>query len=332
MALVSGVFFPHDEQLGVSASAYSEGLDRELVWLVGQVPYERACQIAQRIGGWSVPVGTLWNHTQQYGERMAAAVEQQQRHVRLERTSWEQRCYAPQTRKAVSMDGGMVQVRGEGWKELKVGMVADLPDRATVEGSQPSDAEGVRLTQMRYCGVVGEVAPFAQALWALAVEHAIPYAGLVVVTADGAPWIWRLTADYFPGAEQVVDWYHACEHLAQAAQTRFPTDLAAAQRWLDELKTLLFKGEIHKILELFDSHALIGHGDYFAEHRRRMRYAQFRAAGFPVGSGGVESGVKQYKHRLCGPGMSWSRPALLRMIVLRSAILGDAFDQLWDAA
>jgi hypothetical protein len=63
-----------------------------------------------------------------------------------------------------------------------------------------------------------------------------------------------------------------------------------------------------------------------------MQYAQFRAAGFPIGSGGVESGVKQFKQRLTGPGMRWSRPALNRMIVLRSAVLGDSFDRLWDAA
>jgi hypothetical protein len=318
--------------LGVGESAYSPELDRELVWLVGQVPYEQVCQIARRIGGWSVAVGTVWNHSQQQGERLAAADEQRQQQVQLERTSWEQGQYAPRARKAVSMDGGMVHVRGEGWKELQVGLVAEWPEPAALVGRQVDKAEGVPLTQMRYCGMVGEVAAFAQSLWALAVEQAVPYAGLVVVTADGAPWIWRLTADYFPCAEQIVDWYHACQHLAQAAQARFPTDPLAAQSWLDQLKSCLFKGEIHRILEPFAAHGLTEQGDYFAEHQRRMRYAQFRAAGWPIGSGGVESGVKQYQHRLCGPGMSWSRPALRRMIVLRSAILSDTFDQLWQAA
>lgn len=316
----------------MSAGAYSQELDREMVWLVGQVPYEQAGQIARRIGGWPVTVGTLWNHTQQHGERLAVAAEEQQQQVGLERTRWEGERYAPQARKAVSLDGGMVYVRGEGWKELKVGLAADLLPQTTRETNQSSQEEGVHLRRMRYCGVVGEVKPFEQALWALAVEHDIPYAGLVVVTADGAPWIWRLTADYFPGAEQVIDWFHACQHLGQAAQARFPSDPVAAQRWLEALKTLLFKGEIHKILALFDQHGLAGHGDYFAEHQRRMQYAQFRAAGLPIGSGGVESGVKQYKHRLCGPGMGWSRPALRRMVHLRSAVLSDAFDQLWDAA
>jgi hypothetical protein len=329
---VAAAFFPHDEPLGVSASAYSRELDREMVWLVGQVPYEQASQIARRIGGWPVTVGTLWNHSQQQGERLALAAEEQQQQVGLERTRWEDERYRPQTRKVVSLDGGMVYVRGEGWKELKVGLVAEISSQATVR-TRPADPEGgVHLTAMRYCGVVGEVNPFEQALWALAVENDLSYAGLVVVIADGAPWIWRLAADYFPGAKQVIDWFHACQHLGQAAQARYPTDTLVAQRWLEELKTLLFKGEIHKILALFDHYGLAGHGDYFVEHQRRMQYAQFRAAGFPIGSGGVESGVKQYKHRLCGPGMAWSRPALRRMVHLRSAVLSGTFDQLWDAA
>ncbi len=98
------------------------------------------------------------------------------------------------------------------------------------------------------------------------------------------------------------------------------------------LKTHLFKGEIHLIREQFSRYDLANYGDYFEEHGRRMQYAQFCAAGFPIGSGGVESGVKQFKQRLSGPGMRWSRPTLQRMIVLRSAVLGDSFDQLWDAA
>lgn len=306
---------------------YSEGLQQDMVWLCSQVPYERGEQIAERLGGWHVPVGSLWNTTQRQGERLVTAVERQEAQVSLERTAWENRRYAPQARKAVSMDGGMVNVRGEGWKELKVGLVADIPAVSdTAEDGQ------VHLTKLQYRAVVGDVGLFAAVLWALAVVNAIPYAGLVVVTADGAAWIWRLCADLFPCAVQVVDWFHAVQHLAQAAQARFPNDPPAAQRWTNDLKALLFKGEIHLILQQFDRFALNGFADYFTEHARRMQYAQFCADGFPIGSGGVESGVKQFKQRLTGPGMRWSRPALHRMVVLRAAVLSETFDQLWHAA
>jgi hypothetical protein len=306
---------------------YSDGLQKEMVWLCSQVPYEHGRQIAERLGGWHVPVGSLWNTTQRQGERLVKVVERQEETVSLERTAWENRLYAPQARKAVSMDGGMVNVRGEGWKELKVGLVADIPEMSvTAQEGQ------VHLTKLAYRAVVGDVASFARVLWALAVQSAIPYAGLVAVTADGAAWIWRLCADLFPCAVQIVDWFHACQHLAQAAQARFPDDLAAALRWTQDLKALLFKGESHLILEQFERHALNAFADYFAVHTRRMQYAQFRADGLPIGSGGVESGVKQFKQRLTGPGMRWSRLALNRMVVLRSAVLSQTFDALWQPA
>jgi hypothetical protein len=310
----------------VTASGYSQALQREMVWLSSHVPYEQAQAIAERIGGWHVAVGTLWQQTQTHGQRLLEATEHAQQQVSLETTQWDNPRYAPQARKAVSMDGGMVHVRGEGWKELKVGLVADMP-----VANFAQDAH-VHLCKMRYCGVLGDVEAFEPALWALAVKHDIPYAGVVVVTADGAAWIWRLADNYFPCAAQVVDWYHACHHLAEAAQARFSNDLTAAQSWTETLKSHLFKGEIHLIREQFSRYTLANYGDYFEAHERRMQYAQFRAAGFPIGSGAVESGVKQFKQRLSGPGMRWSRPALQRMIILRSAVLGDSFDQLWDAA
>jgi hypothetical protein len=63
-----------------------------------------------------------------------------------------------------------------------------------------------------------------------------------------------------------------------------------------------------------------------------MQYHQFRDEGFPIGSGTVESGIKQFKWRLSGPGMRWSRKGANRMIVIRTAVLSNTFDDLWQAA
>lgn len=304
---------------------YSPALQREMVWLASLVPYEQAAAIGQRIGGYALAATSIWEQTQRHGERLQAVVEGQRQQVSVERTRWEHRRYDPHARKAVSMDGGMVHVRGEGWKELKVGMVGRLEPAAERDTA-------VSLHELRYTAVLGEVEPFQRALWALAVQTDIPYAGEVAVTADGAPWIWRLTADCFPCAVQIVDWYHAAQHLAQAAQARFPHDPTQAQTWAEELKGLLFKGEVWKVIARLDAGAVGDHADYFRDHARRMQYAAFRAAGYPIGSGGVESGVKQYKQRLCGPGMRWSRVGVERMVILRSAVLDDTFDQLWTAA
>jgi hypothetical protein len=321
-------FFPLDEQLAIDRRSLSPALAREVVWLSGVVAFEQVSQVLERVGGYQVPPSTLWEYVQQHGERLVNYQAHQQGQVSLERTRWETRRYEPQLRKAVSLDGGMVNIRGEGWKEFKTGVVSTLlPPQQQTETS--SD---VVCQEMQYTAVLGSVEQFAPALWALAVQQRVPYAGHVAVTADGAPWIWTLSADLFPCSTQIVDWYHATQHLAEAAQVRYPTHTQAAQAWVTQLKAYLIKDEVWRVIAALRAAGLPQSAAYFEEHRYRMLYAMFRAEGYPIGSGTVESGVKQFKHRLAGPGMRWSRPGAQRMFAIRSAVLNRSFDQLWQAA
>ena len=323
----AGDIFPLDKRLGLSASSLSPALAREAVWLSGLVAYEQVRAVMARLGGYSVPSTTVWETVQREGERMLQACTAHTQRVSVERTAWNQQQYDPALRKGVSMDGGMVNVRGEGWKELKVGVVSTLqaPQQQHEGATEPIS------TQQQYTAVVGSVEDFARVLWALAVSQLVPYAGLVAVTADGAAWIWRLVADLFPCSTQIVDWYHAAQHLAEAALARTPNDPHAAQQWTLALKQLLFDGECWKVIALLHQAGLADHAAYFEEHLYRMHYPAFRADGLPIGSGTTESAVKQYKQRLCGPGMRWSRPGLNRMVVIRSAVLNHAFDTQWRA-
>jgi hypothetical protein len=94
----------------------------------------------------------------------------------------------------------------------------------------------------------------------------------------------------------------------------------------------LFRGEVFRIIADLHRYDCASHASYFVTHQRRMQYAQFRADGFPIGSGGVESGIKQYKQRLTGPGMRWSRAGAERMLVIRTAVMTNAMDSLWHHA
>lgn len=303
-------------------------LAREVVWLSGIVPYEQVSQVLERLGGYTVPPSTLWEYVQQQGERLVEYQARQQNQVSLERTVWEDRRYEPQLRKGISLDGGMVNIRGEGWKEFKTGVVGTLLPPQQQREAQPDAV----CQDMHYTAVLGSVEQFAPALWALAVEQNVPYAGHVAVTADGAAWIWNVTADLFPCSAQIVDWYHATQHLAEAAQARYPTDAQAAHTWTTQLKDYLIKDAVWKVIAALHAAGLVSHAAYFEEHQYRMLYALFRAEGYPIGSGTIESGVKQYKHRLAGPGMRWSRPGAERMLTIRSAVLNRSFDRLWQAA
>ena len=173
---------------------------------------------------------------------------------------------------------------------------------------------------------------FAPALWAVAVEQDLPRAARSSVTADGAEWIWNLTADLFPDSTQIVDWYHATQHLAQAAHALFPHDADRAMQWYRSMQNPLFRGEIWRITRPLMQADLADQARYFEHHQRRMLYQEFREDGWLIGSGPVESEIKQFKIRLTGPGMRWSRPNAERMLVIRSAVLSDDFDTLWAAA
>jgi hypothetical protein len=177
--------------------------------------------------------------------------------------------------------------------------------------------------------VLGSTNEFAPARWALAVERQLPQAADLSVTADGAEWIWNLAADYFPESVQIVDWYHATEHVAQAAEALSPCDEKIAQRWQHERRQDLSLGQLQRLTEPLEQANLASHAHYFHTHQRRMQYQTFHEQGYPIGSGTVESGIKRFKHRLTGPGMRWSRPAAQRMLVIRAAVMSDNFDNLW---
>jgi hypothetical protein len=254
----------------------------------------------------------------------------QQEHVSYERVVLDEPSSDPHNVKSVSLDGGMVHIRDEGWKEFKVGSVSAIGRQH--DGNSAQAATRVTLSGTTCVAVLGEVNAFAPALWVLAVQQGVPTAYRSNVTADGAVWIWNLVGDYFPDSVQIVDWYHADQHLAEAAAALFPQDAGAATRWRKQMQTPLYLGDITPIVTPLEQAQREGQAHYFHMHQRRMQYLEFREEGFPIGSGGVESGIKQFKSRLSGAGMHWSRSGAQRMLTLRAAVLSHTFDDLWLAA
>jgi hypothetical protein len=142
----------------------------------------------------------------------------------------------------------MVHLRDEGWKEFKAGVVYDLVLKPERDTHTEEWRERVGAANARYVAVLGDVDTFSPALWATAVHADLPQAADSCVTADGAAWIWNLTSDLVPDSVQIVDWCHACEHLAQASHALFPDDPQAAHRWYTTSKNHLFLGEVFLII------------------------------------------------------------------------------------
>lgn len=190
-------FFPLDEKWGLTNSVYSPERAKQMVWLSGLLPYEQAAEVFERIGRCHAPAASIWRQTRQYGERLKAHVDHQQELVSVERVVLPPPGLDHRQRKGISLDGGMVNVRDEGWKEMKVGAIFDVEqrlERDPITGELVEQAHGV---QVAYTAVLGSVEQFAPALWVEAVSQQVPQAADSSVTADGAQWIWNLAADRF---------------------------------------------------------------------------------------------------------------------------------------
>lgn len=333
LAVAAGIF-PLDEQLGLNETLYSKQMAQQMVWLSSLLPYTQSALVFERIGERVMPASSIWRQTQKYGSHLQAHVEQERGQVSVERIVLPDALYDHEQRKGVSMDGGFINIRAEGWRELKVGTVFDIETRLERNPQTQELDEMAHGVQVHYTAVLGSSKELTPALWALAVEQHLPTAKERAVIGDGAAWIWNVAEDVCPDGRQIVDWFHAVDHLSEAAHALYPDekDEKKRKRWLKTYKEHLYMGRIHKIISALTKRDRADLGIYFERHQRRMQYLEFREEGFPIGSGTVESGVKQFKERFCGTGMRWNRDNAHRMLVIRAASLSDDFDELWRLA
>jgi hypothetical protein len=162
-----------------------------------------------------------------------------------------------------------------------------------------------------------------------------------VVIGDGAPWIWNLTEEHFPGAMQIVDLYHARQHLWELSAKLWPTDERRRQRWTRKREKKLDGGRIESLVRDLRSVSpttpeaaeLVRHeADYFATNAERMRYPAFRRQHLFVGSGVVEAGCKTIiGSRLKRSGMFWKMRGANAIIALRCHRLSGQFEDYWES-
>lgn len=344
MKPVRRVFFPLDKQLQVWDSHWSEGVARQAVWLAGIVTFGEAAEIMQEIGQINISKSSVWRRVEHWGEVMRAEEERAAQAANTAVTPKSVRAQQPSDleRLGVGMDGALIHILGEGWKELKVGCIFQVIQKAVLDKSTLEMEMLGHATHNTYVAHLGGPEKFGQLLWAEAQRRDWEQAVDTQAIGDGAAWIWNLVMDYFYSSHPLVDWYHGTQHLALAAQHIYGEDSLAKQRWWNQQKLRLFQGDAHQIARLLRQRAMSKSGEsqaalqqeagYFENNQHRMNYMETREDGWVIGSGMVESGAKQYKDRFSGPGMRWSRSGAERLIPVRSAVMSGTFHQTWMAA
>lgn len=345
MKPVGKEFFPLDKQLQVKDKHWSAELARQSVWLSGLVPYGDAARILQEIGQVNTSKSSTWRLTQKWGGAFQA---EEKRQAEVESRLPEREPIIPgeekvQKRLGTSMDGAMMFILGEGWKEFKIGTVFKVVKKSVLDKTTLEEEEVGCAVDVSYVAHLGGPEQFGKLHWAQAKRRGWTKAVDTQVVADAAAWIWNLAAEHFYDSHHLVDWYHAAEHLAKAASHLYGLDKSSAKtHWFNEHKRTLFQGHADEIARSFSNHAqtqidqvikegLSEEAGFFENQKRRMNYLDLRMDGWLIGSGTVESGAKQYKERFTGPGMRWKRSSAEKLLPVRSAILTDHFDQTWNS-
>jgi len=160
-----------------------------------------------------------------------------------------------------------------------------------------------------------------------------------VFIGDGAPWIWNLASLIVPDAIQIVDLYHAKEHLSLLAGELFTSHTDLARKWAEDRCKELEAGDLDAVLKAINCHMsrpgelgkkVAREYGYFDTNRNRMKYEHFRSLGLCVGSGVVEGGCKSViVQRFKRSGMHWTTSGANAIIALRCALLSGRFDDFW---
>lgn len=236
---------------------------------------------------------------------------------------------------ATGVDGTTMPIVGEAYKEAMCGTIAVY------------DADGTRL-HTEYLGSMPEAGKttFAARVTARVgqVLARAPHARHVCL-GDGAQWNWDFFATHYPDAIGVLDFYHAATHLHTVADLLFGKGTAAADAYYDRWRTTLLEAP-NGVAALLRSliyyrnrtpltprtaRAVETELNYFRTHAAQMQYADFRAAGIPIGSGVTEAGCKELiKARFCRSGMRWKRPTGAPLLQLRAIRLSQYWDSFWS--
>jgi len=338
--------FPLDLELDIENTELSPGVRRMLAAVGQEGPFEQGRKQMELLAGLSVTTKAVERTAEAIGEDIEA---RQQRELKQ---AMQLELPIPMGARIpilyVEMDGsGVPVVRKE--SEGRIGKQEGQPAHTReaklgcVFTQSTVDEEGYPLrdeASTSYVGAIERCEEFGRRLYAEAWQRGWARAEKKVVLGDGAEWIWNQANLHFPEAIQIVDLYHAREHLWSLGAKLYPNHSPAQKRWVMVRKDKLDEGKIERLVALLRSQAvshpelaedLRSEANYFEDNKERMRYPKFRKQGLFIGSGVIEAGCKTVLGRLKQSGMFWTVRGANAIIALRCCQLSGRFEDYWEA-
>ena len=304
---------------------------------------------------------TVWRHHREVTHHIEAELEQEEETVPvwvmgkdIEAMEWIPTHDPIEGHASVSIDGLVILIREEGYREVKMVSVSEVVGREESdfpgsEGPGLKEVEvaddqvgrgrqdGPKLERHSYRAVLGDKAAFAPALKAELARRRVHAVEKITAVNDGAEWIWDQVQNYLPDWRvEVLDWSHGMQNLAKAGKAAWGEGTEEARAWLAQRETELWHGQrmkvdiaLHQLPRRYKERgkAIRQVKGYVGHHWERIRYDRFREEGHPIGSGTVESGAKNVvQWRMKRGGQRWSRPGAKRMLVA----VGEVHSKRWS--
>jgi hypothetical protein len=328
------VFFPLDDELGLLPGQLSPRLAEGVTRLATWMPFAQAAEHLAFFWGVRLSADTIRRSTEAAGAAYVAVQTAAVEPV-------EHAAPAPPPgppRQQVSADGAMVPLVGGEWAEVKTLVIGTLapPDPLATP-------PGTHATELSYFSRLADSATFTRLALVETHQRGVATAGTVVGVMDGSPWLQGFLDYHRPDAVRILDFPHAVEHLATAAQAAFGVGAPAASAWLTAQAHTLRQGDPRQVLVALAALPTTRAPDpaaaaqaqaatltYLTGRWEQIQYAAFQACGYPIGSGAVESANKLVvEARLKGGGMHWARANVDPMVALRTVACADRWADAW---
>jgi hypothetical protein len=323
--------YPLDEQLGLQGRAGWTAAVQEAVSLVAcECGFETVSDVIGRLMGLAISPPRVQEVAQRAGQR---AIEHK-RDKPLDAVGT-----AAGKTLIIASDGCQAPQR-DGWHEVKVATVYVNESRVKTAGGRG------KVLQKQYVATLENADGFGHCLRQCAQQWHIRQAKRVVMMGDGAPWIWNLSADRFPQAIEIVDFYHAVEHLWSVGEALCGdrSTSTATRSWVRHNRRQLKSGRVDLVLASMkrfgarlaadipsERAAVIRRNiEYFQTNRHRMQYDRYRRLKLPIGTGMVEGSCKfVVQSRFKRVGSRWSQEGLRKMLELKLMRLNHHWETLW---
>jgi len=314
-------FAPVDIKLRLDSGCTSTAVRTRVSRLAAWIPFQRLSKELELLFDLHLSKNTCERISEAVGERVKS--ENRLREAAVFSGTEPSRDVSPD-RLYIGIDGTGVPMRGGGTRESKTGIIYQTRERAgktEVVGSE-------------YLATLERVDSFGEQVYARAFRHGVENARDVACLGDGASWIWRSFSHHYPDGVQILDYYHACEHLGIVANAWYGEGSASAKRWVEARQADLLSDCVESVIRSMRSWKPADDESkelrrlnlkYFTKNRDRMRYASLSANSYHIGSGLVESACKTVVGmRLKQSGMHWSLKGAEAMLNLRALLLTNA--------